>query len=120
MDPSRCGGHTHRTSSRRSRSAPGSPTSAGTVLPRSARSGSGSARPRGPPMLADAVVVGAGPAGAATATLLAEDGLSVVLLDRARFPRDKICGEYLSPEGSRILDRMGILQTVEARGARPL
>jgi flavin-dependent dehydrogenase len=69
---------------------------------------------------ADAVVVGAGPAGAATAILLAEEGLSVVLLDRARFPRDKICGEYLSPEGSRILDRLGVLPRVEAGGARPL
>ena len=71
-------------------------------------------------MRADAVVVGAGPAGAATAILLAEQGLSVVLLDRARFPRDKICGEYLSPEGSRILDRLGVLARVKARGARPL
>lgn len=71
-------------------------------------------------MLPDAVVVGAGPAGAATAILLAEQGLGVVLLDRARFPRDKVCGEYLSPEGSRILDRLGVLGTVEARGARPL
>ena len=71
-------------------------------------------------MRADVVVVGAGPAGAATAILLAEQGLSVVLLDRARFPRDKICGEYLSPEGSRVLDRLGVLSTVEARGARPL
>ena len=71
-------------------------------------------------MSADAVIVGAGPAGAATAILLAERGLSVVLLDRARFPRAKICGEYLSPEGSRILDRLGVLGMVEARGARPL
>jgi geranylgeranyl reductase family protein len=71
-------------------------------------------------MPADALVVGAGPAGAATAILLAEQGFSVVLLDRARFPRDKICGEYLSPEGARILDRLGVLSTVEARGARPL
>jgi menaquinone-9 beta-reductase len=69
---------------------------------------------------ADAVVVGAGPAGAATAILLAWEGLSVVLLDRARFPRDKICGEYLSPEGGRILDRLGVLAGVEAKGARPL
>ena len=71
-------------------------------------------------MATDAVIVGAGPAGAATAILLAEQGLSVVLLDRARFPRDKICGEYLSPEGTRILDRLGILARVAARGARPL
>jgi len=47
---------------------------------------------------ADVIVVGAGPAGAATAILLAEHGVAVQLLDRARFPRPKICGEYLSPE----------------------
>ena len=45
----------------------------------------------------DVVVVGAGPAGAATAILLAERGWSVALLDKAAFPRPKICGEYLSP-----------------------
>jgi geranylgeranyl reductase family protein len=69
---------------------------------------------------ADAIVVGAGPAGAATAILLAEQGLTVALLDRARFPRDKVCGEYLSPEGARALDRLGVLGVIEARGARPL
>ena len=70
--------------------------------------------------MVDVVVVGAGPAGAATAILLAERGHQVVLLDRARFPRDKVCGEYLSPEASRILDRLGVLKAVEAAGARPL
>jgi geranylgeranyl reductase family protein len=68
----------------------------------------------------DAVVVGAGPAGAATAILLAQEGLRVELLDRATFPRDKICGEYLSPEAGRILERLGVLATLEVRGARPL
>jgi len=67
----------------------------------------------------DVVVVGAGPAGAATAILLAGDGYQVILLDRARFPRDKVCGEYLSPEASRMFDRLGVLKAVEAR-ARPL
>lgn len=70
--------------------------------------------------MSDAVVVGAGPAGAATAILLAFEGYEVVLLDRARFPRDKVCGEYLSPEGSRVLDRLGVLKAVEAGGARPI
>jgi flavin-dependent dehydrogenase len=69
-------------------------------------------------MRPDAVVVGAGPAGAATAILLAEQGFQVALVDRARFPRDKVCGEYLSPEASRILDRLGVLGTVEARPIR--
>ncbi len=68
---------------------------------------------------ADVIVVGAGPAGTATAILLAERGLAVRLLDRARFPRPKICGEYLSPEAPRILDRLGVLKSVD-RVAMPL
>lgn len=68
----------------------------------------------------DVLIVGAGPAGAATAILLARQGFAVTLLDRARFPRDKVCGEYLSPEGARILDRLGVLAAVEQAGARPL
>lgn len=63
----------------------------------------------------DVIVVGAGPAGAATAILLAEHGVAVTLLDRARFPRPKICGEYLSPEAPRVLDRLGVLKAVDGR-----
>jgi menaquinone-9 beta-reductase len=75
--------------------------------------------PRAGPRDADVIVVGAGPAGAAAAILLAEQGLHVVVLDRARFPRSKICGEYLSPEAGRILDRLGVLKVVDA-AAMPL
>src|SRR5213076_883464 len=61
------------------------------------------------------VVVGAGPAGATTALLLARAGASVLLMDRARFPRDKACSEYLSPATTEILERLGggILDAVE-------
>ncbi|MEX2221197.1 MAG: NAD(P)/FAD-dependent oxidoreductase [Candidatus Rokuibacteriota bacterium] len=69
---------------------------------------------------ADVVVVGGGRAGAATAILLAERGWSVALLDKAAFPRPKICGEYLSPEAARVLDRLGVLKAVDAAGAQPL
>jgi len=60
-------------------------------------------------------VVGAGPAGATTALLLARAGLSVVLVDRTRFPRDKPCAEYLSPATTEILERLGgnLLDAVE-------
>ena len=63
----------------------------------------------------DAVVVGAGPAGAATALHLAHAGARVLLVDRARFPRDKPCSEYLSPEATRLLERLGsdVLAAVE-------
>jgi menaquinone-9 beta-reductase len=65
----------------------------------------------------DAIVIGAGPAGAAAGILLAERDLRVLVLDRARFPRPKICGEYLSPETTRILDRLGVLKRLEDAGA---
>jgi len=70
--------------------------------------------------MTDVVVVGAGPAGSAAAILLAERGSSVTLLDKAAFPRPKICGEYLSPEAARVLDRLGVLKAVDAAGAQPL
>jgi menaquinone-9 beta-reductase len=66
---------------------------------------------------ADVVVVGAGPAGAATAILLAEHGLAVTVLERGPRARPKVCGEYLSPEGGRVLDRLGVLKAVDAGGA---
>ena len=57
---------------------------------------------------AEVVVVGAGPAGSATATLLARHGHDVVLLDQARFPRPKPCAEYASPGAARLLERLGL------------
>jgi menaquinone-9 beta-reductase len=68
-------------------------------------------------MAADVVIVGAGPAGAATAILLAEHGLAVTVLERGLRARPKVCGEYLSPEGGRVLDRLGVLKAVDAGGA---
>lgn len=62
----------------------------------------------------DVIVVGAGPAGAATALLLARAGYEVALLDRQTFPRAKPCGDCLSAGAARVLDRLGLLQAVEA------
>jgi len=63
----------------------------------------------------DVIVVGAGPAGSTTSLLLARAGASVLLLDRARFPRDKACSEYLSPATTPILERLGagVLAAIE-------
>ena len=66
------------------------------------------------------IVVGGGPAGSATAWALARAGVDVLVLDRARFPRDKVCAEYLSPQASRILSEMGVLEAAEAAGAAQL
>lgn len=68
----------------------------------------------------DVLVVGGGPAGASTACALARAGVSVTIVDRARFPRDKPCAEYLSPEASRVLETMGVLSQVESSGAARL
>ncbi len=56
----------------------------------------------------DALVVGAGPSGAAAAITLAEAGLSVALCDRAHFPRDKTCGDGLTTGALRRLDELGV------------
>ncbi len=56
----------------------------------------------------DALVVGAGPAGAAAAIHLARAGRDVVLIDKARFPRDKCCGDGLTTEALRLLEDLGI------------
>lgn len=69
---------------------------------------------------AEVIVVGGGPAGASVAAFLAREGVDVCLLDRARFPRDKPCAEYLSPEASRVLAQLGVLGQVEAAGAAQL
>lgn len=63
---------------------------------------------------ADVIVVGAGPAGSTTAALLADAGCTVLLIDRARFPREKACAEYLSPGVVQELDRLGLLPALDA------
>ncbi|XVX21045.1 geranylgeranyl reductase family protein [Actinomycetota bacterium] len=57
---------------------------------------------------ADVIVVGAGPAGSATAAYLAKSGLDVLLLEKARFPRDKICGDGLTPRAVKELATLGV------------
>jgi len=67
----------------------------------------------------DVAIVGAGPAGAATAIHLARGGQRVALVDRATFPRDKPCAEYLSPAAEPLLAQLGISDLLaEARPHR--
>jgi flavin-dependent dehydrogenase len=65
-------------------------------------------------------VVGGGPAGSTTARLLALRGWRVRLLDRARFPRPKPCGECLNPGAVAALERLGVLDDVLALEPAPL
>jgi geranylgeranyl reductase family protein len=57
---------------------------------------------------ADVIVVGAGPAGATTAYYLASAGLDVLLLEKSRFPREKVCGDGLTPRAVKALVAMGV------------
>src|SRR5947209_16012612 len=69
------------------------------------------------PDRADVIVVGGSVAGAATALYLARRGRSVIVVDRAGFPRDKPCGEGLMPHGVDVLAELGLLESVRALGA---
>ena len=57
---------------------------------------------------ADVIIVGAGPAGSTTAYYLAQAGIDVLLLEKSRFPREKVCGDGLTPRGVRALIAMGV------------
>ncbi len=61
-----------------------------------------------PDLRADVIVVGAGPGGSATAAYLADHGLDVVLLEKSAFPRDKICGDGLTPRATKELISLGV------------
>ena len=63
----------------------------------------------------DVVVIGGGPGGAATATLLADHGLRVILLERAAFPREHV-GESLLPASIPVLEQLGVMPRIEAAG----
>ncbi|MBN9099304.1 MAG: geranylgeranyl reductase family protein [Pseudonocardia sp.] len=69
-----------------------------------------------PPARTDVLVVGAGPAGAAAAAWSARAGLDVVLADAAVFPRDKACGDGLTPRAIAELDKLGLGGWVDGHG----
>jgi menaquinone-9 beta-reductase len=59
----------------------------------------------------DAVIVGGGPAGAAAAARLAARGFRIILVDRATFPRDKVCGDFVGPAALAELTDLGVAET---------
>ncbi len=65
----------------------------------------------------DVAIVGAGPAGSTLAALLARRGYSVALIDRDTFPRDKLCGEFLSYDAMPIIDTLGLRDELDAHAA---
>jgi menaquinone-9 beta-reductase len=70
-------------------------------------------------MALDVLIVGAGPSGAVAATVLARAGVRVRLIDRARFPRPKLCGDTLNPGALADLQRLRLAGAAE-RGGLPL
>jgi geranylgeranyl reductase family protein len=63
---------------------------------------------------ADVIVVGAGPSGSTAAYYLAQAGLNVLLLEKSRFPREKVCGDGLTPRAVKSLVAMGVDVSEEA------
>jgi geranylgeranyl reductase family protein len=66
------------------------------------------------------IIAGGGPAGSVLAWALARKGVRTVLVERARFPREKVCGDYVEPRGLRILREMGCLEAVERSAPQPI
>jgi menaquinone-9 beta-reductase len=65
----------------------------------------------------DVAIIGAGPAGSTLAALLASRGVTVALYDRDAFPRDKLCGEFLSYDALPVLEALGVMNAIDAAGA---
>jgi flavin-dependent dehydrogenase len=68
--------------------------------------------------LIDVLIVGAGPAGAVAGAILARSGARVCLVDRAMFPRDKLCGDTVNPGTLARLEALGLADDIDARGLR--
>ena len=68
-------------------------------------------------MEVDVAVIGAGPAGSTLAALLARRGIAVALIDRDTFPRDKLCGEFLSYDALPVLDALGVTAAIDGHDA---
>jgi geranylgeranyl reductase family protein len=63
-------------------------------------------------MIFDVAIVGGGPAGSVCAAVCAQAGLKTLLLERAQFPRDKVCGDCLNPAAWPVLEQLGVADRV--------
>ncbi len=68
----------------------------------------------------DAIIIGAGPAGSVAAIVLSQRGRRVLLIDRASFPRDKVCGCCLGPAAVGLLRELGLGELLDASDAAPM
>lgn len=71
-------------------------------------------------MKSQIVITGAGVAGSSLAIHLANNGFSVLLIEREKFPRQKLCGEFISPECFSHLRQLGVLETMQAAGGNTI
>src|SRR5437762_2283239 len=68
----------------------------------------------------DALLIGGGPAGATAALTLARAGWNVAVMEKANFPRRKVCGEYLSPANVALFRQLGIADDFLERAGPPV
>jgi flavin-dependent dehydrogenase len=68
----------------------------------------------------DVAVIGGGVAGSTAAALLAQHGLRVILFEKGKFPRQKVCGEFLSPDGADVLQRVGVWPQIYRHSPPPI
>jgi menaquinone-9 beta-reductase len=66
------------------------------------------------------VIVGGGPAGSSLAIRCAAAGLAAVVVERETFPREKLCGEFISPECTQHFEELGVAEALAAAGAQRL
>ncbi|HEX5886966.1 MAG TPA: NAD(P)/FAD-dependent oxidoreductase [Pyrinomonadaceae bacterium] len=71
-------------------------------------------------MTFDVIIAGAGPAGSSAAIHLARKGVRVLLVEQKKFPRPKLCGEFISPECQRHFQNLGVVQAMTAAGPTAL